>query len=145
MVDKKRISDLMKLEHGKMISMLKEIKSTRDKDLFYEFKKFIENHVYAEERAIFVFYKSNKKFKVLIEIMQQHTQINDSLNEFTKNLNVNIKENSKIDSLIGLIKNHLVLEDKEFYPHLDKDLTAAEQEDMFKKVKVILGNLEQKD
>ena len=145
MADKKRISELMKLEHGKMITMLTKLKSTKDEDLFSYLKELIDNHVYAEEKAIFVFYKSNKKFKVLSEIMEQHEEIEDSLKDFENNLEVGLGDKSKIDSLLNLIKVHTTLEDKEFYPHLDKDLSVAEQEDMFKKVKVILGNIKQKD
>lgn len=142
MEKKKSVSELMKLEHGKMLSMLVKLKSNKDSDLFKELKELIDNHVFAEEKAIFIFYKEKRKIPVLSQLMEEHNQINKSLKEFEENIDSSLN-NKTIATLTNLIKSHTALEDKEFYPHLDKDLSKAEQDDMFKRVKVILGTIKQ--
>lgn len=131
-----KISVFMLKEHGEILALLNKFDKTKNIEDFNKLRKKQEDHMFAEEKAIFTFYKNNKKMPVLATIMQQHEELEKDMEEMSKN----IKKSS--EAYKKLMKEHIMLEDKEFYPKLDKDLNPAEQKAMLAKTKdYILGNI----
>lgn len=118
-----RISDKMKEEHGKMLSLLSEF--IQGKSGAYEkLKDFQARHAYAEEEAIIKFYEEKKDFKLLKTILEQHEQMRVYM--------VDVLTNKVIaNKFIELMKEHLKLEDSKFYPLLDKEFSPTKQAELF--------------
>ncbi|VVB80223.1 Uncharacterised protein [uncultured archaeon] len=134
--EEEKISVFMLKEHGQILALLNKFDKSKNAEDFKALRKKQEDHMFAEEKAIFTFYKEKKKFPVLVTIMEQHEELEDQMNIIEKNLKQNVEEYKK------LMKEHIMLEDKEFYPKLDKDLNPAEQKNMLAKTKdYILGNI----
>lgn len=139
-----KISQFMLKEHGEILGLLLKLeKEKQDRNgAFIKFKEKQENHMFAEEKAIFAFYAENKKFEVLATIMQQHTEIENLIKEISNLLDHKENFTKQIKGIRDLTKKHVTLEDTKFYPLLDKHLTPIQQENMLKRVKeVILGNI----
>lgn len=139
-----KISQFMLKEHGEILALLVRLeKEKQDRNgAFLRYKEKQENHMFAEEKAIFAFYAENKKFDVLAKIMEQHTEIEDQIKAISDLLEHKENFTKEIKSIKGLTKIHVALEDTKFYPLLDKHLTPIQQENMLKRVKeVILGNI----
>jgi len=141
-MEKERISSFMKKEHGRMIALLSKVKTSKSEKIFSQFKELKEKHVYAEEKAIFIFYREGKR-SVLADVLSQHEAIKDESDK-VENL-LNKKEFDKeLKKLMELMKKHVAFEDREFYPRLDNELDGEEQKKMLENVKMILGNIGQK-
>jgi len=146
------LSQFMLREHGEIFALLATVR--RDMTHLNDTKKAIrsfktlrkkqENHAYGEEKAIFNFYakKKKKKYPVLTLVMKQHEEI-AKLNEkilFDLENGNDPTENAKAQN--DLLKDHVALEDKEFYPFLEKELTEEQQKEVIGKFnEVVLGNL----
>lgn len=131
-----KISEFMLREHGKILALLNKFEKSKNLEDFQNLRDKLENHMYAEEQAIFIFYAQRKKFPVLIKIMQQHQELEEDMQKIEKDLHQKTEEYKK------LMKAHVVLEDTKFYPLLDKDLTSDEQKAMLETTKeYILGNI----
>jgi hemerythrin-like domain-containing protein len=131
-----KISELMLKEHGQILALLNKFDKTRDSEDFKKLKEKQENHMLAEEKAIFIFDKRRQLFPVLIKILQQHRELEEDMKEIENNAQLDATKYKR------LMKEHIVLEDKEFYPNLDKKLSTEEQKSMLAKAKeYILGNV----
>lgn len=131
-----KMSEFMLKEHGQLLGLLDKFDKSKKMEDFQKLKERQENHMYAEEQAIFIFYKNKQKFPVLATIMQQHQDLEDDMKKIEKDLHQKTEEYKK------LMKAHIVLEDTKFYPHLDKDLSADEQKQMLETAKeYILGSI----
>ena len=64
MAKEAKLSELMIREHGEMIAMLNEAEKADSLELFEKLKRKQENHVYAEEKAIFIFDKEYKRMRI---------------------------------------------------------------------------------
>ncbi|VVB78067.1 Hemerythrin HHE cation binding domain protein [uncultured archaeon] len=129
----KKLSGFMKKEHGKMQSMLDKLDYTnKDFEIFSKLKKILENHIYAEEKAIHLLHKRGKMFPALSKVIEEHNDIEISLYELV-GPNIKTKEIKlkKIQALAELLRNHLENEDKNFYPYLDSNLNSEEREEIF--------------
>lgn len=125
------LSVKMKLEHGKMLKLLEEF--SKSKKGSYELLKDIQSrHASAEEQAIMIFYKGKKNFKVLGTILEQH----ETLRGYLSTMNTDLSVAKKYEKLM---KEHIALEDKEFYPMLDKDLSSEEQKKIFEQFLYLFG------
>ena len=128
-----KISTFMLKEHGEILALLDKFDKTRKLADFEKLKEKQEKHMFAEEKAIFIFDKKKKIFPVLTTIMEQHGKLEDYMKEIYRDL-----QTTKTKDYKELMKKHIVLEDKEFYPLLDKKLTSVEQEEMLTKAKEYL-------
>jgi hemerythrin-like domain-containing protein len=136
MEKEEKISVFMLKEHGQILALLTKFNKSKNIEDFKALRKKQEDHMFAEEKAIFTFYKEKKNFPVLTTIMQQHEELEEYMKQIEKDLKRNSEDYKK------LMKEHIQLEDKEFYPKLDKDLAPAEQRTMLAKTKeYILGNI----
>lgn len=130
------MSEFMLKEHGQILALLNKFDKSKKIEDFQKLKERQENHMYAEEQAIFTFYKNKKKFPVLATIMQQHQELEEDMQKIEKDLH------QKTDEYKKLMKAHIVLEDTKFYPLLDNDLAPFEQQQMLETAKeYILGNV----
>lgn len=125
------ISEKMLKEHGKMLSLLGDFLKNK-KDSFDKLKEIQGRHAYAEEQAIFIFYKDKKNFKLLSTILEQHEQLHEYMGKMEK-------DSALAKKFETLMKEHIKLEDKEFYPMLDKDLLPEEQKKILTRFDVLMG------
>ncbi|MAG39772.1 hypothetical protein CMI41_02290 [Candidatus Pacearchaeota archaeon] len=125
------ISTRMREEHGKMIVLLNNFMKG-DPDSLEPLKDAQGRHVFAEEKAIMVFYKNKKDFKLLSTILEQHKELRGYLDK----IELDKKAAAKFEKLM---KQHIGLEDSKFYPMLDKELNSKEQEEMFKEFMVLFN------
>lgn len=125
------ISEKMLEEHGKMLKLLGDFMKNK-KDSFENLKEIQGRHAYSEEQAIFIFYKDKKNFKLMSTILEQHEQLHEYMGKM---------ENDKAlaKKFETLMKDHIKLEDKEFYPMLDKDLLPEEQKKILTRFDVLMG------
>jgi len=124
-----KIAEFMLKQHGEILVLLNNFDKSRNLDDFQKLREKQENHMYAEEQAIFVFYAKRKNFPVLMKILQQHELLEKYLQAIQKDLKRSIEDYK------SLMKEHVALEDTKFYPLLDHDLTPAEQGDMLIRAK----------
>jgi hemerythrin-like domain-containing protein len=128
---KELISQRMLKEHGKMLKLLDDFTKGK-KNSYEQLKELQEKHAYAEEKAIFIFYKDKKNLKVLSIILEQHEQ----LREYVK---VMQEDNTAAKKFEILLKTHIKLEDTDFYPMLDKDLSPEDQKRILDNFTVLMG------
>ena len=125
------LSVKMKLEHGKMLKLLDDFIKGK-KGSFELLKNTQTRHASAEEQAIMIFYEDKKDFKSLGTILEQHETLRGYLSTMAADSSV-AKKYEK------LMKEHIDLEDKKFYPMLDKDLTSVEQKKIFEQFLYLFG------
>ena len=146
------LTQFMLREHGEIFELLATFR--RDVNHLNDFKKAFkslkklrkkqENHAYGEEKAIFNFYARNKKKKypALTKVLKQHEEIaklNKKL-QFELDNEKNPIETAKAQNY--LLKEHVALEDREFYPFLEKELNKEQQKEIIGKFnEVVLGNI----
>lgn len=130
-VKRELISVKMKFEHGKMLKLLDDFMKGK-KGSFELLKDTQSRHASAEEQAIMIFYKDKKDFKLLKDILEQHETLRGYLSTMDKDSAV-AKKYEK------LMREHIALEDKKFYPMLDKDLTPEEQKKIFEQFLYLFG------
>jgi hypothetical protein len=130
-VKKELLSVKMKFEHGKMLKLLDDF--IKGKKGSYEILKDVQTrHASAEEQAIMIFYQSKKDFKLLRTILEQH----ETLRGYLSTMNTDSSAAKKYEKLM---REHIALEDKEFYPMLDKDLSPIEQKEIFESFLYLFG------
>jgi len=133
------ITEFMILEHGKIFTLLAKLKRKKELESFKELDSGLSRHVLAEEKAIMMLTSRGKEFPEMVEIMKEHEQIEALVKKVGNNL-----ENSENDlkELLELMKAHVRLEDKKFYPRLDKELEGKEREVIFDKLhEALIGNI----
>lgn len=127
----KLISSIMLEEHGKMLKLLGDFVKGKSGS-YAALKDMQEKHAFAEEKAIFIFYKSKKDFKLLSDILAQHEQ----LGIYMKSMEGDKSAAKKFEVLM---KEHIRLEDSKFYPMLDRDLLPDQQKKILEKFEVMIG------
>jgi len=151
MVKNETLSKFMLEEHGKILILLedfkKNVKSSDAVDYFKKLKWKQDNHVLAEEKAIMILTKdgemSSKLKSTMLIILKQHDELRDIIKKIQEKLQRNIdhyEENLK--AFLELMKIHINLENKSFYPVLDKELDDKEKKVMLTKIQeIIIGNI----
>ena len=130
-----KVSDFMLREHGEILALLEKYKKTKKEEDFKKLGEKQERHIMAEEKAIFIFYKGKKGFEVLSIILEQHEQLL-RLEKAIEN------GENKFKEMKDLFAKHIRLEDEQFYPRLDEELSKAEQEEVIASAKkYILGTI----
>ena len=124
------ISEKMLKEHGKILKLVNDFVKEKENS-YSKLKTLQKKHAYAEEKAIFIFYKDKKEFKLLTTILDQH----EHLRIYMKSMQTNRDDVKKFEMLM---KEHIQLEDSKFYPMLDKDLSAGQQEKVMEDFDVLM-------
>ena len=141
------ISKFMVNEHGQILALLmgfrREANKNDAQEAFNKLKKKQERHVLAEEKAIMMLMSRGKRFSVMSTILEQHEELRSIMLDIQDYLQRSLDDYEKsIKNLLDLMKKHIVLEDKEFYPKLDKELAGTERKIIFEELKeAILGNI----
>jgi hemerythrin-like domain-containing protein len=130
-MSKELVSARMLKEHGKMLKLLNDFMKNK-KDAFEKLKDMQEKHAFAEEKAIFIFYKNKKDFKLLSTILSQHEQLKEYMTQMQT-------DHVAAEKFKELVREHIKLEDSKFYPMLDKDLTPEQQKRMMEQFEVLIG------
>ena len=129
-------------EHGKIFSLLADLKKNSKPDSFEVLKLRLNRHVLAEEKAIMMLESQGKKFSEMIDILQQHREIEDLMKKIEESIENKTNCEKELKELLELMKVHVALEDKKFYPRLDKQLEGKEREVIFDNLhEAIIGNI----
>lgn len=127
-------------EHGEIIVLLAKLNKTKSLEDFKKFKDKQDKHILAEEKAIFIFYRAKEIMPVLTKILKQHEELNQITEEIERHINQDIE--ARVKKLRALMAEHISLEDRSFYPQMDKKLSQQEQEKILEKARgYILGNI----
>jgi hemerythrin-like domain-containing protein len=130
-----KISEFMLKEHGEILALLEKYQKGKKKEDFEKLKEKQERHILGEEKAIFIFYKGKRGFEILSIILEQHEQLL-RLEKAIEN------GEDKFNEMKDLFAKHIKLEDREFYPRIDKELSVVEQQKVIANAKNwILGNI----
>lgn len=139
------IKEVMMREHAKINAIVLELEesikvSVDVKKKFYELRAFLKNHFMIEDEAIFSIFSTMKEkdVSIVFDLMQEHGVILGYLNDIEKNLNKNLP----VD--LGKFKQsfleHSRVEDRFFYPNLEKELNENQREFIISKVRALSGN-----
>jgi hemerythrin-like domain-containing protein len=135
------ITKLMVHDHNELFELISKFRMDlprlfidRDKVLeklkqFYNIQKL---HVQIEEKLVFSYIKDKSKFPTFGEIKKQHVIVMKLLNSILNLFNKNKDCNPDSIELQELLKKHTLLEEKTFYPVLDKLLSAKQKEELLK-------------
>lgn len=136
------ITEFMITEHGKIFSLLASFKRNSKQSSFNVLKSGLDRHVLAEEKAIIMLESRGKKFSEMIDIIQQHEEIEDLMKKIQKSIEDKTSHEKELKELLELMKVHVKLEDKKFYPKLDKELEGKERKMIFESLhEAIIGNI----
>lgn len=127
-----KISEFMLKQHVEILNLFDQFIKTKNIEDFEILKVKQGHHIYAEEQAIFTFYKYKKNFPVLVKILKQHQELEELMGKLSDNLKLN-----RIP-FRNLLVEHTSLEDREFYPILDGQLTSQEQEKLLNEAKKLI-------
>ena len=148
MVDNQPLSQFMIQEHGKIIELLNDLKNnskaSNAKDYLKKLKTKQEIHVHAEEKAIMILANEQKDLRtVIITILKQHDELRGLMKKLEKYIYSDYT-NYQISfrAFHELMNNHIILENKKFYPVLDKNLSENQKKLILQKFKeIIIGNI----
>jgi len=145
MEEKQSILQFMINEHGALYELLAgfrfQLSSAQNIPAtirnFEKFKEKLTPHHLAEENVIF---NSDTKTATnqIVKVLKKEHEIIESL---VKKIDLNLKENTdsfdNAANLQRILRAHLSLEEKRFYPLLDKELNEKEKEELIQKVLAI--------
>ena len=135
------LTTIMQIEHGLMRELLSTFRMRIEREGFKKkaietlnkFKEKEENHISVEENIIFK--NPASKLPILDVIKKQHIAMHDLMLDIEKALSENKDPNPSTIAFQEFMKKHVLLEEKSFYPLLDKDLSKKEREELILKVK----------
>ena len=127
------ISELMAEEHKKINNTLEQFEQSEIKDyeeskkLFSIFKWNLDKHFFIEEKVIFHIYNisSEEEDFDIINLLKDHKDILWLISKMEESLKSNLKPS--VIELKKLLLAHSKIEDKTFYPRLDKELSVEEK------------------
>ena len=137
---KETITGFMLKEHGILRDLLATFRSYSDRDLkraedvFKKFKEKHENHIFLEEKGIFNFNREINKMDLLNIIIVQHRSMEKMMAAIWKDFDNEEDPTPDVIILQTLMRKHLDLEEKGFYPKLDKQITDQERKKILKKI-----------
>ena len=141
---KKSVLRFMLVEHGNLRELLAKFRKDSDEDLkralnsFERFKDRHGKHVFIEEKAVFNFSSKVKKMQILKIIIKQHREILKFIRKIESLLDDEKDATPVTANLQEFLKAHIRLEEKKFYPVIDKELNDKEREKILKKITRIM-------
>ncbi|MFH1209391.1 MAG: hemerythrin domain-containing protein [archaeon] len=113
---------------GGLFNTFKRALNDRDKE-FDKFKWELEKHFFIEENVIFSNLNVNNRV-IASNLIEEHKTMLKMLDSIKSSL----ADKKKLDSFESLMNKHRGFEDSEFYPALDKELSAKEKKELIDKV-----------
>lgn len=111
---------------------------------FHNLQKKLDSHMYSEEKAIFSLHKKKKTNSVVTLLLKQHTSILDLADAVESKIKYKRDFKEELIELEKIHKEHLELEENEFYYKMDKILSNQEKREMVQSYnKYLLGNIPQ--
>jgi len=141
MDEKESILKFMVIDHGKMYEFLSDFRfrlGQEDKEgavgAFNLFKQKESRHIDAEENVVFKFNKKIEKIKILEVIKKQHIEAGKMIKKIEEKLNSQEDPTEETEKLQEFLRKHTNLEEKSFYPILEKELTKEQKIEMINKI-----------
>jgi len=143
MVKADSILNLMVTHHGFLEILLTVFKDNLGKNVekaaktLDSFQWELEKHIFSEEKAIFRFCKEeNTEICELVKkLEQEHTVMLDMLGDLKNDLVVKAEKDS-IEFREFMVR-HRKIEEKNLYPRLDQELSAAAKEEIITRINEI--------
>lgn len=146
----KTILNEMHREHAEVFRYFNQLeKSVRrndkdSEDFLRKFEEVHDNHLAAEEKAIFTFIKDPKKRKTIQKILSEHAEMREIQKKIKNKVKVGLPIKDLYSELRNKLVSHIKFEEKEFYPWLDRDLTPEQKKKILTKVEYIFGTIQRK-
>ncbi|MFA6065112.1 MAG: hemerythrin domain-containing protein [archaeon] len=142
MEEKQSILKFMIIEHGILYNLLVGFRfqssSAQNPQAalrnFSKFKEKLTPHHFAEESIIFKMDNKITTVPIIKVLKKEHTLIEKIVEKIDQNIANNEDAEENAANLQRLLRNHLNLEEKRFYPLLDKQLNDKEKEELIQKV-----------
>lgn len=135
----------MEQDHDRLnglYNIFKELKTTdqnKAKEIFYEFKSDLENHILWEEEILFPRFESKTGMSdsgPTAVMKMEHKEIKDSLNEIFNQLKNGKTQTEELElGLIDVLSEHNLKEENILYPMIDNSVNDTELENVFFKIK----------
>lgn len=144
-MNKTSIVELMTADHTKILKLLHDVEKSIGIELVSLMKVFdtfeweLEKHIFTEEKAIFSSYNPkniSEGYKMVPELIQQHNEIINRVRVMRKELMWN--KPVQFHEFKEFIMAHKTFEEASLYPKLDAELTAAQKDEIIKKIKEIV-------
>jgi hemerythrin-like domain-containing protein len=145
------ITSFMIKEHGKLDALLaqfrrfvghlysnQKIKPAATFIPLENFKKREFTHIEMEDK-VFTLNKKIKTMAITKILKKQHKGIKDMMNQIEKESKLGSPAAEKIRELQSFLRSHIKLEEKEFYPEIDKKLTSDERKNLLEYMKELLS------
>lgn len=101
--------------------------------LFDQLKWELEKHFFTEEKAIFAFLRpSDYDTELISRLVKEHDIILEKLNEISSD--VHSGNDINLVELKRLLQNHRIIEENNFYIHLDEKLDDDQKKFILQKV-----------
>jgi len=151
MVEKgETITHFMMLEHGKLNDLLtqfmgfiehahldQETKTHESSSPFKDYKAREFIHMATEDR-IFTQNKKMKNLPLTQTLKEQHKTIREMIKKIEEKAEQNLSITENIAKLQTFLQNHTELEEKEFYPEVDKEIIGQEKEELLTHIENLL-------
>jgi hemerythrin-like domain-containing protein len=141
-----KVSIYMIKDHLRLLSLLHSFEMNINQvnkerlESFWNFKWYIEKHIFVEERALFssIRYdsKENEEYTLFYEITEQHKEIINEIENLYHNLQNNL--GVSIIKLRDLLNEHLKFEENIAYPKLDEIINDSEKTRLLNQMKDII-------
>jgi hypothetical protein len=137
---------LMLNEHGTINQLLDDFEKSIGEDFalerFRALKEKISQHMYGEEKAIFVMYKKRRISNVVTILLKQHTKILDLVDSVESKIESKKDFSRELREFKQIHKVHIELEEENFYYKMDSVLDNYEKKEIVETYNAyILGSI----
>lgn len=130
--------ELLKQDHDKVDRLFQKVKATEEekhKELFEQIKQELEVHTHIEETIFYPKIKEEKELEdIVLEGIEEHHQVKMFLRELSNLAGDSEKFEPKLTVLIEDVAHHVMEEEGEMFPKIEKIFDAATLEDLGKKM-----------
>jgi len=139
------ILELMVQDHGKIVTLMKDVEKNLGKDLvslmkiFDTFAWHIEKHIFTEEKAIFESYNPTnitEGYKMVPQLIKEHNEILNTLRLMRKDIMWNRPFN--FGEFKETLMVHKTFEEASLYPKLDQELSTEQKAEIVKRIREIV-------
>jgi len=144
--EKTSILKIMVKDHHRIEDFIDKVEQSLDDDFesiekaFNVFEWQLQKHIFAEEKAIFTFYKPkyiSSGYKMLPTLTKQHNDILNRL-EIMRRTVQRGQTPEKVSEFKKVLMKHRTFEEVEVYPKLQETLSEKQKDQIIEKVKMIL-------
>lgn len=130
--------ELLKQDHDKVDRLFQKVKATEEdkhKELFEQIKQELEVHTHIEETIFYPKIKEEKELEdIVLEGIEEHHQAKMFLRELSGLADDSEKFEPKLKVLMEDVEHHVMEEEGEMFPKINKMFDEATLEDLGKQM-----------